>query len=150
MAAAIADAGWRRLRCGAGAHGERIYAWAFVPPRPARWAGWVLALLGRRQPTRPQELAYDYDLVQPAPATPLTEVVRAAAPRWIIEDTFTRAKGQGGLDHYAVRSWQGWQRHITLARWALAIVAAAAARANGGPPPPPAASSPVASPNCAA
>ena len=51
-----------------------------------------------------EERAYDYDLGQPAPATPLTEGVRAAAPRGIIADTFTRAKGQGGLDHDAVRS----------------------------------------------
>jgi SRSO17 transposase len=27
-----------------------------------------------------------------------------------------------GLDHYEVRSWAGWYRHITLAMWALALL----------------------------
>ena len=33
------------------------------------------------------------------------------------------AKGEVGLDHYEVRSWVGWYRHITLAMTALAFLA---------------------------
>ena len=33
------------------------------------------------------------------------------------------AKGECGLDHYEVRHWQGWYRHITLAMLALAVLA---------------------------
>ena len=32
------------------------------------------------------------------------------------------AKGEVGLDHYEVRSWTGWYRHITLAMWAYALL----------------------------
>jgi hypothetical protein len=49
-------------------------------------------------------------------------MVRAAGARWTIDDTFKLAKGQVGLDHYEVRSWQGWYRHITLALVALAAL----------------------------
>jgi len=53
---------------------------------------------------------------------PLSQIVRAAGARWTIEDTFKLAKGQVGLDHYEVRSWHGWYRHITLALLALAAL----------------------------
>jgi len=33
------------------------------------------------------------------------------------------AKGEVGLDHYEVRSWHGWYRHITLALVAHALLA---------------------------
>ena len=62
-----------------------------------------------------------------APAgTPPAEVVRAAGCRWAIGDVFKLGKGQVGLDQYEVRSWTGWQRHVTLALLALAILAAIA------------------------
>ena len=47
--------------------------------------------------------------------TPLAEIVRAAGRRWHIEEAIGEAKGEVGLDHYEVRSWQGWYRHLTLA-----------------------------------
>ena len=59
---------------------------------------------------------------------PLQEVVRAAGARWTIEEMFKLAKGQVGLDHYEVRSWQGWHRHITLALVALAALAVGSAK----------------------
>jgi SRSO17 transposase len=43
--------------------------------------------------------------------------------RWTVEICFEAAKGEVGLDHYEVRSWTGWYRHITLALWALALLA---------------------------
>jgi hypothetical protein len=54
--------------------------------------------------------------------TPLAEVVRVAGTRWTIESCFEAAKSEVGLDHYEVRSWMGWYRHITLAMWALALL----------------------------
>jgi SRSO17 transposase len=36
-----------------------------------------------------------------------------AGQRWQIEQCFQTAKGECGLDHYEVRHWQGWQRHIS-------------------------------------
>ncbi len=46
-----------------------------------------------------------------------------AGRRWTIESSFEAAKGEVGLDHYEVRSWAGWYRHITLALLALALLA---------------------------
>ena len=48
--------------------------------------------------------------------------MRVAGARWTIEQLFEAAKGEVGLDHYEVRSWTGWYRHITLAMWALALL----------------------------
>ena len=48
--------------------------------------------------------------------------------RWTVEESIQTAKGEVGLDHYEVRSWTGWYRHITLAMWAqtfLAVIRAA-------------------------
>jgi SRSO17 transposase len=71
-----------------------------------------------------------------------------AGTRWAIEDTIKLARGQVGLDHYEVRSWAGGHRHLTLAPWALAILAAEAARAKGGRQPAPKRSSPSACRSC--
>jgi hypothetical protein len=40
-------------------------------------------------------------------------MVQALGTRWHIEEDFENAKDMG-LDHYEVRSWIGWYRHITL------------------------------------
>jgi SRSO17 transposase len=117
---------WRRLSCGEGAQGPRIYDWALVPLRPALRDGWVHSLLLRRHPDRTEEVAYY--LVYAPTGTPLAEAVRAAGARWTIDDMFKLAKGQVGLDHYEVRSWHGWYRHVTLALLALAAIAIGAAK----------------------
>src|SRR4028119_2431376 len=58
-----------------------------------------------------------------APAqTTLAEQVRVAGMRWTVEESIQTAKGEVGLDHYEVRSWTGWYRHITLAMWAQAFL----------------------------
>lgn len=123
-----ADA-WRRLSCGEGAQGPRIYDWALVPLRPALRDGWVHSLLLRRHPEKTDEIAYY--LVYAPTGTPLAEMVRAAGARWTIDDMFKLAKGQVGLDHYEVRSWHGWYRHITLALLALAALTIGAMKKGG-------------------
>lgn len=122
---------WERLSCGEGAQGPRIYDWAMVPLRPADDPTWQHALLLRRHPDRPTELAWY--LVFTRASAPLAEIVRAAGTRWTIEEAFKLAKGQVGLDHYEVRSWQGWYRHITLSLLALAALAAAKKGASSAP-----------------
>lgn len=56
----------------------------------------------------------------------LSTLIRVAGTRWCIEECFQAAKGQVGLDHYQVRHWTSWHRHITLAMLALALLAAVA------------------------
>jgi SRSO17 transposase len=108
LGAAIPVEGWERHSWGEGAQGPRLYDWAYLPLRPALWEGWIHALLLRRHPYRTHEVAY-YLVYAPVDC-PLEEMVRAAGTRWTIEEMFKLAKGQVGLDHYEVRSWQGWHR----------------------------------------
>ena len=54
--------------------------------------------------------------------TTLAELVRVAGTRWTVEESIQTAKGEVGLDHYEVRSFTGWYRHMTLAMWASAFL----------------------------
>ena len=46
----------------------------------------------------------------------------AIGTRWTVEQCFEEGKGEVGLDHYEVRSWHGWYRHITLCMLAHAFL----------------------------
>ena len=50
-----------------------------------------------------------------------------------MEHGYQQAKNEVGLDHYQVRRWPGWYRHITLALLAHAflVVTRATATSNG-------------------
>lgn len=111
---------WKRRSCGAGAHGRRMYDWARAEHRPYHRSDrrhWVLA---RRSLTAPHEIVY-YIAYAPAEAT-LDQLIAVADARWAIEECFQTAKGERGLDHYQVRRYQGWYRHITLAMAAHAFL----------------------------
>jgi SRSO17 transposase len=119
LAALPAD-GWTRHSAGAGAKGPRWYDWCWVPLAAPMLPAWRRWLLVRRSVSAPTELTA---FVVFAPqAVPLAEVVQTAGTRWTIESSFEAAKGEVGLDHYEVRSWTGWYRHITLAMWAYALL----------------------------
>src|SRR5207253_11088083 len=55
------------------------------------------------------------------PATSLLAKVTALGERWRIEEDFENGK-ELGLDHYEVRSFVGWYRHITLVMLAVAFL----------------------------
>jgi SRSO17 transposase len=112
--------GWTRLSAGDGAKGPRWYAWRWLPLAAPLEPGWRRWLLVRRSLSAPAELTA-YVVFAPQ-ATTLEEVVRVAGSRWTVESSFEAAKGEVGLDHYEVRTWTGWYRHITLAMWALALL----------------------------
>jgi SRSO17 transposase len=103
---------WQRASCGDGAHGPRMYDWAAAPIRPLREAGRGHWLLARRSITDPEQIAY-YICYGPVNAT-LAELVRVAGSRWAVEECFQTAKNETGLDHYQVRGYTAWYRHITL------------------------------------
>jgi SRSO17 transposase len=117
---------WKRRSAGAGAKGERLYDWARIPLGEAR-EGRQRWLLFRRSVSDPTEVAYY--VVSGPEKTSLEEIVRVAGTRWAIEESFESAKGEVGLDHYEVRSWDGWYRHITLAMFAHAYLTVVRARA---------------------
>ena len=85
------------------------------------------ALLVRRSLTD-GELAY-FVVFAPAQTT-LQSLVEIAGQRWKVEECFELAKDEVGLDHYEVRHWTGWYRHITLAMWALAYLSVTRAQAT--------------------
>ena len=118
IAAEAPETAWRRLSAGEGAKGPRWYDW-FVWPfnSPEQFSRWLLV---RRSITDPTDLAYY--LCGGTPGTALEELVHVAGTRWAVEECFEAAKGEVGLDHYEVRSWQGWYRHITLALFAHAFL----------------------------
>jgi SRSO17 transposase len=120
LAAAVPDGEWEQVSAGEGAKGPRLYNWARVPIRALPEPGWDYWLLVRRSLADPTDLAY-YVCCCPAD-TPLAELVRVAGTRWAIEESFETAKGEVGLDHYEVRRWPGWYRHITLALLAHAYL----------------------------
>jgi SRSO17 transposase len=121
---------WRRLSAGEGSKGPRLYDWAYLPYRAETAPGWRKGLLIRRKIGKPDKFTF-YLALAPE-ATTLSELVRIAGMRWTIEACFEAAKGEVGLDHYEVRSWTGWHRHITLAMLAHAYLTVVRQAAAGG------------------
>ena len=136
---ALSPDAWQRLSAGDGSQGQRLYDWQLVELSVWRHRGWQRALLVRRSMTDPTDLKV-YRCHYPA-GTPVQTLVSVAGCRWTIETDIQEAKGEVGLDHYEVRSWDGWHRHISLALLAhayLAVTKAASdaadlAAAKGGP-----------------
>ena len=118
---------WHRVSAGAGVRGERVYdwAWATLPAVEEIPAGFVRTLLARRSIDDPTDIAY-YLCFHPD-ALEREEIVRVAGARWAIEECFQAAKNETGLDHYQVRKWDPWYRHITMAMAAHAFLAVTAA-----------------------
>jgi SRSO17 transposase len=128
LAAAVPAAQWIACSAGHGAKGRRLYDWtrvALAAPATAGMARWLLVRRSRSD----GELAF-YACHGPA-ATPLVGLVRVAGASWAVEEGFQQAKGEAGLDHYQVRRWPGWYRHITLALLAYAFLAVTRAQAAG-------------------
>jgi len=116
----IPDDGWEPLTVAAGSKGPRVYDWALIglpydtEPGLSQW------LLVRRSVGDPNELAY-YRVFGPA-ATTRQAMAEVAGRRWVIEESFERAKGEVGLDQYEVRTWTAWYRHVTLSLLAHAFL----------------------------
>ena len=113
--------GWERLSAGMGSKGPRWYDWLRVDASAPYQEGWQRWVLIRRSIAEPTEMTA-YLAYAPA-QTDLAEMVHVAGMRWTVEESIQTAKGEVGLDHYEVRSWTGWYRHITLAMWAQAFLA---------------------------
>jgi len=126
----VPDGRWERVSCGDGAHGPREYDWVAEPIRPWRREGWDHWLLARRSLSDRTEVAY-YICFCPT-GTTLDELVRIAGSRWMVEECFQAAKNEAGLDHYQVRGYTAWYRHITLSMAALAFLVALRSEAKKG------------------
>ena len=120
VAAGLPEPAWRRLSCGEGSKGERLYDWALQEINGSQEPEWQRFVLVRRSISDPSDLAY-YLCFAPA-GTALERLVSVAGCRWSIEVGFEAAKGEVGLDEYEVRSWHGWYRHVTLSLLAHAFL----------------------------
>ena len=109
--------GWQRLSAGLGSKGHRLYDWLLLDPGAD-----THQLLVRRSISKPSELAYY--ICHTRHPVPVAELVRVAGSRWAVEETFQFAKNETGLDHYQVRKYDAWYRHITLSMLAAAFLAA--------------------------
>jgi SRSO17 transposase len=119
---------WQVVSAGDGAKGPRLYEWAYLP-LTSILIEHQRGLLVRRRRDQSRELAY-YVVFAPR-QTRLEEMVGVAGTRWAIEESFQSAKGEVGLDHYEVRSWPGWYRHMTLALLAHAYLTVVRSRTGG-------------------
>ena len=120
LIASLPATAWRTRSAGHGSKGDRRYAWARARINGARDPEAEYWLLARRSLTDPTEIAYY--LTHGPKRVALAELARAAGARWAIEESFQTSKGQTGLDHYQVRQYMGWYRHITLSMLAQAFL----------------------------
>ncbi|BEK85528.1 hypothetical protein NSERKGN1266_14790 [Nocardia seriolae] len=130
----VADApaeAWKRLSCGEGAQGPRLFDWAVatLPSLSEADAGWRRWLLARRSLTRNAKGEHEiaYYLCGAPIGTSDEELIQVAGARWSVEDCFQTAKTEVGLDQYQVRRYDAWYRHITLALLAHTYLAVTAA-----------------------
>lgn len=136
MTAATPSLAWKRRSCGDGVKGPRVYDWAVatLPDTGTAEHGHTRWLLIRRSITKPTELAY-YLCYGPLDTTD-EELIRVAGTRWAIEECFQTSKNEVGLDHYQVRRYDAWYRHITLVMLAHAFLTITATTAEKGAPRP--------------
>lgn len=131
VASALPSRSWQRLSAGAGAHGHRIYSWAWIPINPgATGQHWLLL---RRNDTT-GEIAY-YRAFSSRPV-PLAALVNVAGQRWRVEECFQTGKGLTGLDQHQVRRWTSWHRWVTLAMLAHAFLTVMTAAERAAQPTP--------------
>lgn len=130
LVASWPESRWQRLEVAEGEKGPRIYDWAcqriveHQDQLPGR-DGWLLV---RRSPIDLEDLAF---YLSNAPIeTELLTLAQVASTRYTVEQCIEEAKGETGLDHYEVRYWHSWYRHITLSIMAHAWLAAVRLRRN--------------------
>ena len=105
---------WHRAVIKEGSKGPILCEFAFlrVTESRANLPGQEVWLIIRRNLDNPQEIKYFFSNA-PRDA-PLNEFIRISGMRWPIETIFEEAKGEVGMDHYEMRSWQGWHHHMLL------------------------------------
>jgi SRSO17 transposase len=118
---------FQRLSMSEGTKGPRLFDWAAIGMLERFEDDGRHFLLIRRGLPDPQEKRY-YFVFAP-PGTSLEEMVKAIGARWRIEEDFENTK-EMGLDHYEVRSFIGWYRHVTLVLLAAAYLSGICAQAH--------------------
>ncbi|WP_327034868.1 IS701 family transposase [Micromonospora ureilytica] len=119
---------WKRRSCGAGAKGHDSMTGPW-PPCPARSTDTAVAA---DPPQHHQTHGPGLLPVLRPRRHPGRDVHPHRRNRWAIEECFQTAKTQVGLDHYQVRRYDAWYRHITLVLCAHAYLAVTAPHVKKG------------------
>jgi SRSO17 transposase len=123
IADGVAPDQWQRISVGDGSKGPRDFDWISVElsrPEQEGWQRWLVVRRSLVSGENPADLAYI--LVFAPCGTTRASMAIAIGTRWTVEQCFEEGKGEVGLDHYEVRSWQGWYRHITFCMLAHAFL----------------------------
>jgi SRSO17 transposase len=121
LAELLPEGAWATIPAGEeGSGGGPQWEWACLELSVDPEKGMQRWLLVRRNPEETDDLAF-YQAYGPK-GTPARELVKVCQRRWQVEDCFAEAKGEVGLDHYEVRRWDAWHRHITLCLLAHAFL----------------------------
>ncbi len=102
--------------------GRRPWEWACLDLAADPEKGMRRWLLVRRSTDDPEDPGF-YQAYGPEETT-LEELVGVCQDRWAIEQCFAEAKDEVGMDHYEVRRWDAWHRHVTLCLLAHAFLVA--------------------------
>ena len=103
--------------------GRRPWEWACLDLEADPEKGMRRWLLVRRSTDDPDDDLGFYQAYGPE-GTSIEELVRVCQDRWAVEQCFAEAKGEVGMDHYEVRKWDAWHRHVTLCLLAHAFLVA--------------------------
>jgi SRSO17 transposase len=120
-ATALAPGSWQEATVAEGAQGPRTYRFAAERVRDSRDGepGAVVWLVHRQNLDGGEPRTYFSNAPE---ETPLSTLARVAAARWPIETELETNKSDVGLDEYEVRSWHGWNHHVTLCLLASAFL----------------------------
>jgi SRSO17 transposase len=112
----VGERGWERIHVRDGTKGPLVIlaVRARVQTRGSKGPEWLVVTK-----TDSETPEYQYHLSNADETVSLKELVQVSNARYWIEDCFERGKGKVGLDHYEVRSWDGWHHHMTLCLMAL-------------------------------
>jgi SRSO17 transposase len=117
----LPEEAFSEVRPAGDAGGRRPWEWACIDLAPDPKRGMRRWLLVRKSTDDPEDLGF-YQAYGPE-GTSIEELVRICQERWAVEECFAEAKGEVGLDHYEVRRWDAWYRHIILCLLAHAFLA---------------------------
>jgi SRSO17 transposase len=116
----LPEGAWSEVRPARGGGGRRPWEWACVDLAPDPHKGMRRWLLVRRSTDDPEDRGF-YQAYGPE-GTSIEKLVQVCQDRWAVEECFAEAKGEVGMDHYEVRNWDAWRRHVTLCLLAHAFL----------------------------
>jgi SRSO17 transposase len=113
----LSEAMWTTIEIRPGEKGPLVVeaVKARVQTKRGRSNGPEETLVVLRERQADQTMKHDYYLSNAPFTTPLNEFVRVAKAEHRVEESLQRGKGEAGLSHYEVRTWEGWHHHQTLA-----------------------------------